>query len=326
MAPGTEYMSDSAHPPSSPDSLGSFQLPVSNAPEDAFDRWVSRIDASEPPASPETREPSESDDNPAETRETSDSDVNKADIREQERAAKHATYIARSSDSERSLVGTYVVDCERIEQGWAHIDERQPFDMKLSIRTTPLPAIYQATFDFGILEGVMMLSADPLMLSFFSEQEVTNLGAAEQDPAGKEGDEEGRASDIGSDSDGAGRLGPGGKRKAVRSGTPRPPKAARTCRTDAGYGGSLSTSEAALFHLCMRSTDKGSGQINPRPDPGTVTADAGFEVLVGTADMDCVGHGVPFRARKISDSAEASTARWEDYGWAAYEYSCAARW
>lgn len=205
---------------------------------------------------------------------------------EKERAAKHAEYLSKRS-SNVSLVGTYIVDCKQIEKGWDNTD-----NLELVITTTSLPGIYQATFDFGILEGVMMLCADEYVLSYFSEKEFPPRNSPSSLPV-ENGDEEG--DDV---------RPTGSKRKSSREDT-RPSKAPKIS--------SSASSTATTLHLCMRSRDTGSGEINWGPDLGTVVPNSDFTVLTGMADMVCVGDNVPFRARKISDEAEKPSTKWEDY-------------
>lgn len=224
------------------------------------------------------------------------------------RAAAHAGYLSLPSHAPPSIVGTYIVDCEEIERDYHNTD-----DLGLSITSTPLPGIYQATFDFGILEGVMMLSADEYMLSYFSEKKLSasNTGTVDAGSASEVG------SDIKVDKEAQEVLPPAvPKRKSYHE---LPLKEVKIESDSSG------SSAPIKLHLCMRSRDR-SGEINPIPDLGTATANADFTVLTAKADMVCVGQGVPFRARKISDTPEWPSARWEDYGYAASDYACSARW
>lgn len=289
---------------------GNFQLPISSSPEPDTPEWhpasVSVYDTLE---SPQTPAPSHANigDQPDEFEESEEEDY--AEVLERERAAKHAGYLSNRSNHPPSIVGAYVVDCEQLEKGWDNTDY-----LRLSIMTTPLPGIYQAAFNFGILEGIMMLSADEHALSFFSEKEIEEIAGdddrlrpelatgPEQEPSQTE--------EENTHEDSAGR-----KRKAVDD-TSRP---AKVMKTEDGF-------TPLVLHLCMRSRDTGSGQINPNPELGVITFNEQQTEFKGTVDIDPVGRDVSLRARKISDTAEKPKARWEDYGHAAYEYARIARW
>lgn len=286
---------------------GNFQLPISSSPEPDTPEWYpTSVSVDGTLESLQTPAPSHANigDQPDEFEETEEEDY--AEVLERERAAKHAQYLSSRSNSPPSIVGAYVVNCEQLQKGWDNTD-----NLRLSITTTPLPGIYQAAFNFGVLEGIMMLSADAHALSYFSGKQSEKIAGdddrlcpelatgPEQQPSQTE--EEITCEDS------AGR-----KRKAVDD-TSRPAKI-------------LKTSTPAVLHLCMRSRGTGSGQINPDPELGVITFDDQLTAFTGTIDIDLIGPNMPFRGRKISDTAEKPKAGWEDYGHAAYEYARIARW
>lgn len=223
---------------------------------------------------------------------------------ERQRAAAHAEYLFLTPRASPSIIGKYIVDCETLEKGYDNTD-----NLELTIANTPLPGIYQATFDFGILEGVMMLSADEYMLSYFSEKEFppATSGTSGAAPASEVGFDSADEEEVPK-----ARPAAGPKRKSNHENTSRPRKAAKAANGSSGSSGSKPTK----LHLCMRSRDNGSGEINPDPYHGTIIANADFTVLMAKANIVCVGD-TSFRARKVSDMPENSWARWEDYGHAA---------
>jgi hypothetical protein len=83
---------------------------------------------------------------------------------EEQRTLKHDRYLASAKTMVPSPVGQYIVDCEKIERGY------EVKDLTLAIRATRTSGLYQASFDFGVIEGIMMLSADESMLAPYTEQ------------------------------------------------------------------------------------------------------------------------------------------------------------
>lgn len=249
--------------------------------------------------------------------ENSDGEEDPAVTLKKVRAAEHAKYLALPARVPPSLVGTYIIDCAQIENGWDDAD-----DLRLSITGTSLPSIYQAAFDFGIIEGAMMLAHDRKPLSYFSEETMEEIEIAESGQrapvkleSGSEIEDE--ASKADGDSDDQRLPGRGMKRKAPAV-TNHPSKATKPSPAS-------NTGAGLTLHLCMRSRDKGSGEIDPRPSMGSISFNERLTEFNGTVDIDVVGKDVPFRGRKISDTLE-KTARWEGYGYAAAEYASMARW
>ena len=219
--------------------------------------------------------------------------VEESRARDKERSDKHTKYLARSKNRAASLVGTYMIDCEAIGRDWPDRAD----DMTLSIKTTRIPGVYQAHCDFGVLEGVMMLSAEVAALAPYYDDAYAS---AEDD----DDDHHGSAT--------------GSKRKSSnnsnRNGAP-PPKAAKKAGNPTTY------------FLRMRSRETGEGVIDFIPEKGTITFDkADYSTFTGKVGMPCVGKDVPFRGRKISSTASKSSEKWEDFSEAAYEYARVARW
>ncbi|KAI0809590.1 hypothetical protein GGR55DRAFT_695956 [Xylaria sp. FL0064] len=65
-----------------------------------------------------------------------------------------------------SPVGTYLVNCEEIEGQWPE----QADDLGLTIRKTEESGIYEAIFEFGILEGVMITSTDQMSVDQYCSE------------------------------------------------------------------------------------------------------------------------------------------------------------
>lgn len=95
------------------------------------------------------------------------------DERENDRAEMQTDYLhtlKRKKGSRRpktySPVGSYIVDCEEIEEGWPD----QANDLNLDIRQTKEPGVFEASFNFGVLEGVMIISAENSAMERYCSQ------------------------------------------------------------------------------------------------------------------------------------------------------------
>lgn len=55
-----------------------------------------------------------------------------------------------------SPVGSYIVDSATFEDYFAH---GRPYELRFDIHETDTPGVFQADFDFGVLEGITMICA-----------------------------------------------------------------------------------------------------------------------------------------------------------------------
>jgi hypothetical protein len=235
-------------------------------------------------------------------------DKAKADSREAERAAKHKEYVAKAKKpkfgpSVPSPVGRYIVDCEDIESQWSDMAD----EMTLAIRATSTPGIYQTSFNFGVIEGVMMLSSDERILDSFCAQQ-------DQDDSS---DEDHSEEDDSQDDSVDWEISLGSKRKATATHA-RPPKKAKVA----------DASKPEKYFLRLRSRDTGTGEIHPTAEKGTIEfSGPDLSSFTGEADMGCfIGDGVTFTARKVSAELPELQESWNDYSEAAYERARVGRW
>ncbi|OJJ70404.1 hypothetical protein ASPBRDRAFT_31298 [Aspergillus brasiliensis CBS 101740] len=210
-------------------------------------------------------------------------------MREIERAEMHAEYLDKlkrmkgaEAQKAKSPVGSYIVDCEEIENQWSDLAD----DMTLDIHDTEQKGTFHATFDFGVVAGVMIISEGDMM----------------------ESEEEG---DCGvEDDDDYGRPGIKNKRKPIASKRGRPSKKAKA--------GKAQTCTYRLKHRCRKYSE---GEIFSHPEHGTMRfEDGNFATLTAKVGFPCVGPSVTFTARKVCDYPELSDEKWDDYSEEAYEY------
>ncbi|KAH6623406.1 hypothetical protein F5144DRAFT_623373 [Chaetomium tenue] len=240
----------------------------------------------------------------------------KADVRERERAFSHDKYLASirnpydSGAVVPSPVGQYMIDCPEIEANYS--DDVRNFDLTLEIHETSRLGVYQATFNFGVIEGMMMLCHDEGVLEeFCSENDHegydTDLECEDED---KDSDIEDESSDD--------ETAVGSKRKATstKPGV-HPPK-----KLKMGPG-----SKPKKYFVRFKSRETGTGQINSDAEKGTITFGApDLSAFTGKVDMGSIGSGVIFKARKVSACAPELRDSWSCYSEAAYEYARVSRW
>jgi hypothetical protein len=185
--------------------------------------------------------------------------------------------------------------------------------MILDIRETGQSGVYEASFDFGIAEGAMVLSSNKESL----KSHVTRLDKhsgyedADEDDEEEEEEEEGEGTEE--------EDAPRGKRKAAEAAKPRGRPANKTKAT---------TTSAREVFLACRGCETGEGQIYSIPSNGTMSFDAKFASLSGTFGLGFIGDNVPFTGRKVSDTPRNShlNKSWNDYSDTANESARAGRW
>lgn len=178
-------------------------------------------------------------------------------LQEEMRAALHAEYLllAATARSPPSIVGTYLVDCAAAGACWPN----QPI---LSIRTTSLPGVFQASYRLGDVEGPMMMSSDADVLAYFCGKDVYTC------------EDSGAADDEEHDSE-SGQGSPA-----------RPRKAAPT--------------DPLTFHVVTRSFCEKTGQVMHVPQKGTVVfTDKRLSAFKGATVLRDGGELVDFSGRKI---------------------------
>ncbi|KAL2862635.1 uncharacterized protein BJX67DRAFT_292923 [Aspergillus lucknowensis] len=226
--------------------------------------------------------------------------------RNSERAKLHKNYLQTLKKTTRqgkpSPVGSYIVDCEEIEKQWPD----QADDLTLDIGETGMPDVFLATFDFGVLEGVMVIGPDQAKMDEYCSQ---------ADPDGYKSSSDGVGS--GEDDEEEERRGGGSKRKA-----PAPPGGrGRPKKAKAG------TKPSLVYQLMTRCRETGEGEIFSEAEPGTIRFKNGnLAEFSAEASLPWVGDAVPFTARKVSDTPSSGPEGWADYSEERPEYARVSRW
>lgn len=216
--------------------------------------------------------------------------------------------------SSPTIVGGYAITCEEISSNWPDDVE----ELTLSIaELLNSPGVYQGSFEFGIAEGVLLLSNDEALLDervalFAEEEERDRYDEEEYDD---EDDEE--LDDEDADVNSASKTQPG-----LNSGKPD--------ATQAQVVPKDKESEAAKavpnskFHLLSRGQENGEGETYYTPCPGHIDfTDDTYTRFTGTMDICFIGR-VDIVGERVSDVGGGGD--WNTYTEAAYEEARVGRW
>ncbi|KAI1817397.1 hypothetical protein GGS20DRAFT_533020 [Poronia punctata] len=254
--------------------------------------------------------------------------------REKRREALHARYLKKLEDRKEeeeeknketpvvySPAGRYMIDCGEIEHQWPDLAE----NMKLNISPKESGGVFQASFDFGVIEGAMVLSLEQEDLELYDTQSESDSDSDEEED--EDEDEED------SDSDDYDEFGPkrkpsspdrdddederriekdedetetGSKRKASSpDDQDRPVKKARP--------------EMVKYFLKLRCRETGEGETSTGSDPGFVVFESEkMDKFVGMANFPWVGQST-FTGRKIGDRVPKLDHVWDEFIWPSYD-------
>lgn len=168
------------------------------------------------------------------------------------------------------------------------------------------PGVYEADFDFWVLKGAMLLSADEKLLdrhvaSFESDEESEDEEGEDEEGEG----EEQAATDTA-----------GGKRKAdAAAADARPSKKAKTAAPE----------PSLKFHVRLRSCETGTGEIQYFPSDGEIWfTDESYTKFNGDIHLGPFMGKATLTGEKVKEAASVER-RWTDYSLAVYEEDQAAR-
>jgi hypothetical protein len=235
--------------------------------------------------------------------------------RQKERAAKYQQYLDTMKPKKgakcapvKSPVGSYIVDCEAIEKEW----RKQAENMTLSIYEEDEAGIFQASFDFGILEGIMIISTEKDALEEYCSQHNCET---ESDDDGVEGDDQDE--DDENEGDGVKQLVLRPKRKAQGSSHRGPPS--KTAK--------IEVTQLPTYLLRLKCREAGEGVIYYHVEKGTITfKDKNLSSFLGKVRFPFVGANTAFTARKISDVPGQERKLWADYSKDSYDYGLVEEW
>lgn len=240
--------------------------------------------------------------------------------RKAERATMHKEHLAsikkqnsKSGKQQPAPVGEYIVDCDEIEGQWP---DQVGDGLSLNIFATDNPDFYQADFDFGIIEGIMLLGSNKRALEQYVALKESKGFREDYDSEGEE-----LKDDDNDDDDEEQNAATGSKRKGGNptAGTKRPHgRPAKKVKT---------AGKPAKYFVRLKSMETEEGVISPDAESGSIKFNGSdFSSFTGKVDLSFVGTGVPFTARKVSGTTSSRRKSWSEYSSAAYERARVGRW
>lgn len=237
--------------------------------------------------------------------------------REDERSEMHTNYLdtlkRKKGPWTYSPIGSYIIDCEQIEKGWSHLG-----DLSLDIRQAKEPGVFEASFDFGILEGIMIISTDNDILDQYCAQ-LDRDAESDEEVVGdwSEEDEDRENIEVEGRVETDRKPLTGSKRKAEASlGHSNPSKRSKAM-----------VAQPRTYLLKLKCRETGEGEIQFTEKSGTIKFNnENLASFMGKVNLPIVGRGVPFTARKVSDEPAPFENSWAEYSEAAHEYARGRRW
>ena len=170
---------------------------------------------------------------------------------EAERTEMHTAYLntlkRKKGPRTCSPVGSYIIDCRQIEGEWPD----QANDLSLDIRQTKEPNVFEASFDFGILEGIMIISAEKTALQQYCSQLDREAQSDLDEDEGEEEDEH-RYQNR--------KPAAGSKRRAGASPSHGPPP----------KKSKATAAQSRTYLLKLKCRETGEGEIQPDSESGTI--------------------------------------------------------
>lgn len=234
------------------------------------------------------------------------------DERKKKREKIHMDYLNRRSQrtANATPVGSYIVDSDVFEREWPDMAK----DLSLDIHQTDTPDVFKADFDFGVLQGVMIVCSEMAALDEYCHQASSDdnfywNNSIDEEEFEKEADDE----DIVP------------SKKNVKLGAKRNAPASKSMKKPKKYKKGQGQPREYLLKLKCR--EMGECMIFFQAYNGTITfKDKNLASFKGVADFPRVGRGVSFFARKISDFPRSSRRDWKDYSGRQYEIERVNRW
>lgn len=234
---------------------------------------------------------------------------------EKKRTERHEAFL-KAFETQRpklkgSIAGKYLISCPAIDEGWGSNGDA---DMTLVIHATKTQDVYEANFDFQILEGVMILSADKEKLEKRRVELEANDHSDFSDSSDSESSEEESSDSESSEEERkpASRQTFNIKRKL---GTSEDSPAAKRSKT---AGADTPITPPLKFWLQWRGRDTGSGEIQFDDEPAEhvghiVFSDQGLARFAGEMEMVYLDGQDKFTGRKISHDPGKRGETWGDF-------------
>ncbi|KAJ5107313.1 hypothetical protein N7456_003988 [Penicillium angulare] len=232
--------------------------------------------------------------------------------REKERKKLHTDYLKNRPKVKGGAtpVGSYIVDSDYIESQWPKVAD----DLNIDIHRTDTSGVFQADFDFGVVEGVMFFSFEDDKLDKYCARAKRNAQSGDYDSMDEE--ESGKETSDDDIIPTTENTKKGTKRSAPTSQTAKKTKKPKTAKN-----------KPLNYFLQLKCRETGEGEIAYQATHGIIMFEnKSLTTFKGMADFSHVGKGVSFFARKVSDEPYPSGHDWTDYSEQQYETERVNRW
>ncbi|KAF9877477.1 hypothetical protein CkaCkLH20_05177 [Colletotrichum karsti] len=219
-----------------------------------------------------------------------------------------------SFDVERCK-GSYFVQCKAVMNGY-DVSPKHVLTMDVKIGKDGL---LLAAYDFGMIEGTMLLSA--------SEEKLDSLVQmdCDEDSERRNDDEE---DDYGADDPGDDGWKPGQKTLKNTAASRKRPASASSGKGVTKKKKRMLPSLSRRVYFRLRGRETGEGDIHDTPEPGHLDfLDSDCSQFMGLAyEFPYIGKNVEFKGYKVSDSPRKKHEPWSNFSSQAWGYAKAARW
>ena len=225
--------------------------------------------------------------------------------------------------------GIYIIKCDEMNLVAARNSYNNTMRLEI-IENGPEGCV--GIFDFGVLEGIMLLDESKENLAL----RVASLECEAQQDSSGEDDDSGREDDGGQEDDDDNQIDENTnnpstpkKRKAnsIEEAVSPPSKKSKQMQKQ-----KQSKANGGTIYLQWRGIDTGEGEIqldygNKHVGQLNFSDNAGF-AFEGTANLESVGNNIRFQGWRIQQSlgGDSVTRSWNDYSEAAHERARVARW
>ncbi|KAL8369787.1 hypothetical protein RB595_000225 [Gaeumannomyces hyphopodioides] len=205
-----------------------------------------------------------------------------------------------------SIVGMYDVKCPGLEEEWPSDCED---GLTLDIGKTDQDGVYVGRFDFGIIEGVMLISTDKGAISRYSRQ-IDQENSHHRDRYGMEDEDEDEDGDEDEDDEapatGAAKSGKKGAKAMAAAQAEAPP--------------------SLRYHVCLRGRETGEGQIQSDSWGEIKFSNATLKKFAGQITISFAGACKLTGTKTSTGDPAISPAKWAEYSEEQYEYERVNRW
>ncbi|KAJ4320376.1 hypothetical protein N0V84_005870 [Fusarium piperis] len=210
-------------------------------------------------------------------------------------------------------IGSYVVKCDTVSDGWSSMGDFT-MDICEGKRGTLM-----ADYDFGIIQGTMLLSK--------SEETLDALTGTEDD-SGDCPDDVDNSEELDDDDDDDDDDEEGYKRSKKKKRLAKDVAAGEKCAAPALKRRKVVPSLTRRVYYRLRGRETGEGEILPDPESGHLDflsdnciSFVGLAYYFPYADKN-----VEFRGYKVSDVPKKRAAEWDEFSFGAYECARRGRW